>query len=169
MLDAGICYGALDVAADAALTRQAAHTLAKVLPQGTRVQVSPLRRCQQLATALQRVRPDLAWDTEPRLREMDFGDWEGLPWADIPRAAIDAWTADFAHHRFGGNESANDVLARVGVAWDERPAASNTLWIAHSGVAQAATLLNTGLRHIERAEDWPVLRLPFGEWLVFQK
>jgi alpha-ribazole phosphatase len=167
MLDAGICYGALDVAADAALTRQAAHTLAKVLPQGTRVQVSPLRRCQQLATALQRVRPDLAWDTEPRLREMDFGDWEGLPWADIPRAAIDAWTADFATHRFGGKESANEVLARVAAAWDELPPTGDVLWITHSGVAQAAAVLRTGVRQVMRASEWPLANLAYGEWTTF--
>jgi alpha-ribazole phosphatase len=90
-----------------------------------------------------------------------------VAWADIPRAAVDAWTADFAQHRFGGKESANEVLARVASAWDALQAASGTLWITHSGVAQAATLLHKGIRHIARAEDWPVSRLQYGQWMTF--
>lgn len=161
----GLCYGALDMAADAAGTQAAAQALAAVLPQGMAVQVSPLQRCQQLAQALQGERPDLHLRTDARLREMDFGTWEGVAWCDIPRAAVDAWTADFAQHRFGGQESVNDVLARVACAWDELPEPAHTLWIAHAGVARAATLLQRGVRHIAQANDWPLDGLPYGGWM----
>ena len=161
----GTCYGALDVAADAELTRASAQALAAAIPQAIAVQVSPLKRCQQLADALSVLRGDLHFSTDARLREMDFGLWEGVAWSDIPRAAVDAWTADFAHHRFGGKESANEVLARVASAWDERPLQHDTLWIAHSGVAQAATLLQQGRRSMEKAADWPTIRVPYGEWI----
>jgi alpha-ribazole phosphatase len=154
--------------ADAALTLAAAQALALELPQGTSVQVSPLKRCQQLAEALQNLRPDLSFCTDARLREMDFGTWEGVAWADIPHAAVDAWTADFALHRFGGKESAQEVLARVGSAWDELQAAEDRLWITHSGVAQAATLLQQGIRQIVHAKDWPVSSLPYGGWMEFK-
>jgi alpha-ribazole phosphatase len=164
----GICYGASDLDADAALTLAAAQALSLELPQGTSVQVSPLKRCQQLADALQSLRPDLRFCTDARLREMDFGHWEGVAWADIPRAAVDTWTADFALHRFGGKESAQEVLVRVGSAWDELQATQDMLWIAHSGVAQAATLLQQGIRQIVHAKDWPVSTLPYGGWLEFQ-
>lgn len=163
----GTCYGALDIEADAALTLAAAQALALELPQGIAVQVSPLRRCQQLADALCGLRPDLCVRTDLRLREMDFGSWEGVAWADIPRAAVDAWTADFATHRFGGKESAGEVLARVGAAWDALPPVGDTLWIAHSGVAQAATLLHQGRRRIAQAEDWPITPLQYGGWMQF--
>jgi alpha-ribazole phosphatase len=162
----GICYGALDLPADAAHTLAAAQALAAALPAGMAVQVSPLQRCQQLAQALQDLRPDLPMRCDTRLREMDFGSWEGVAWDDIPRAAVDAWTADFALHRFGGRESANEVLARIALAWDELPPATDTLWIAHSGVAQAALLLRQGIRRIEHAKDWPVSSLPYGAWMV---
>ena len=164
----GICYGALDLAADPALTLAAAQALASELPQGVGVQVSPLKRCQQLAHVLQTLRPDLGFSTDVRLREMDFGHWEGVPWADIPRAAVDAWTADFAQHRFGGRESANGVLARVASAWDELQATTDTLWIAHAGVAQAAALLQQGIRHVAQAKDWPISRLQYGAWQLIQ-
>lgn len=162
----GTCYGVLDLEADAALTQAAAMQLAEALPQGVAVRVSPLKRCRQLADALLALRPDLPFSTDARLREMDFGSWEGVPWTDIPRAAVDAWTADFAQHRFGGKESANDVLTRVASAWDAAQG-SATLWIAHAGVAQAAALLHQGVRHVEHAKDWPVSSLKYGQWMNF--
>ena len=170
----GTCYGALDLQADATLTQLAAQALAQQLPPGCTVQVSPLRRCQQLAQALDGLRPDLSFSTDARLREMDFGSWEGVAWADIPRAAIDAWTADFANHRFGGMESANEVLQRVALAWDAlqsqapaptEPAPSDTVWICHSGVVQALHLLQQGVRKVGRSEDWPVASLGYGQWV----
>lgn len=160
----GICYGATDLAADAQLTLQAAQALAQAVPHGIAVQVSPLQRCQQLAQALQALRSDLLMQTDVRLSEMHFGSWEGVPWSDIPRAAVDAWTADFAHHRFGGQESVNQLLARVAAAWDELQPAGNRLWIAHAGIARAVALLARGVRQLERAEDWPVAGLGYGEW-----
>lgn len=167
LIEPGICYGALDVASEAALTQVTAVALAQALPAEITVQVSPLKRCVQLAQSLQALRPELVFILDARLREMDFGAWEGVPWADIPKEAVDAWTANFAHHRFGGKESANEVLARVGSAWDAVGCVP-TLWIAHSGVAQAARLLQQGLRRIEQAKDWPVPGLKYGEWMVFK-
>jgi alpha-ribazole phosphatase len=163
----GICYGASDIAADPELTEAAARALALELPADTAVWVSPLQRCQQLARVLQTLRPDLCPASDARLCEMDFGDWEGVAWSDIPRAAVDDWTADFAQHRFGGKASANDVLARVASAWDALPPHGHTLWITHSGVAQAAMLLHQGVRHVEQARDWPLSPLQYGEWMVF--
>lgn len=165
----GTCYGALDVAADRELTLAAAKALARALPEGVAVRVSPLQRCQQLAQRLEDLRADLHFSTDVRLAEMDFGTWEGIAWADIPREAVDAWTVDFAQHRFGGNESANEVLARVACVWDELRTTGDTLWIAHSGVAQAAVLLHQGLRHVAHAKDWPVSSLKYGEWMTFAK
>jgi alpha-ribazole phosphatase len=154
--------------ADPQGTQSATQSLAQELPHGIDVQVSPLRRCQQLANALGNLRADLQFRTEPRLREMDFGTWEGVAWADIPHAAVDAWTKDFATHRFGGKESANEMLARVAGAWDALQTGGDALWIAHSGVAQAANLLHQGIRHVDQAKDWPVTALKYGAWMLFQ-
>jgi len=162
----GTCYGTLDVEVDPALTEIAARSLAKTLPESITVLASPLKRCQQLAESLCFLRPGLTFQTDSRLREMDFGIWEGVPWADIPKEAVDAWTDDFANHRFGGKESANEVLVRVASVWNIIQADQPTLWIAHSGVAQAAKLLRQGIRRVERAQDWPVSQLAFGEWMV---
>ena len=108
----GICYGALDVPADAQATQQAAEALALELPLHVAVTVSPLQRCVQLAQALQSLRSDLTFTHDARLQEMNFGVWEGVAWDRIPRTALDDWTTNFGEHRFGGAESANQVLQR---------------------------------------------------------
>ncbi len=168
----GVCYGALDVPADARATDQAAANLALVLPQNARVITSPLQRCEQLAQALCVKRPDLAYTTDARLVEMNFGEWEGVPWADIPRAALDAWTADFGNHQFGGAESANDVLLRVAGVWRETQADTSagrcsTIWITHAGVIRAHSLLAQGIETVQEASQWPVEAPAFGEFFRY--
>ena len=139
LLPPGICYGATDVAADAAATLSTAQALAAELPQGLPLRVSPLQRCEQLAQALQGLRPDLVYKTtEPRLAEMDFGHWEGQAWSSIPQHALDAWVADFAQHRFGGRESVAEVMHRVALAWEaSRQVGQDAAWITHAGVIRA--------------------------------
>jgi alpha-ribazole phosphatase len=168
LIGAGICYGATDMAADAALTTAAARSLALTVPANTICRISPLRRCQQLGAALALLRPDLdinsSTDTDARLQEVDFGHFEGQPWANIPKAAIDAWTADFGNHRFGGKESANEVLQRVKAALHDHVAlnATNLLWITHAGVIRAASLLMQGIHRVERTAQWPQAVVEFG-------
>ncbi|MCX8520410.1 MAG: histidine phosphatase family protein [Rhodoferax sp.] len=174
LLPPGLCYGALDIPADAVLTQSAAHRLAAVLPRNVPVRVlaSPLQRCVQLAECLHGLRPDLPFATDVRLQEMDFGIWEGVPWPDIPRAAVDEWVANFATHRFGGKESAHDVMQRVAAVWDEMHRAQtacasprcHALWITHKGIAQATMLLSQGQRRVQQAADWPTVRLDYGGW-----
>jgi alpha-ribazole phosphatase len=176
LVASGICYGATDVAADAALTQQAAESLAQALPPDTLCRVSPLQRCQQLAIALQTIRPDCLFNSttciDTRLVEMDFGHFEGQRWADISKAEVDAWTANFGNHRFGGQESANEVLQRVAQALQDcqTQPADHVLWITHAGVIRAATLLSHGVMQIEAAEQWPRAVPGFGEFtqLVFE-
>jgi alpha-ribazole phosphatase len=165
LIASGICYGVLDVQADTAATDQAARELASALPMGAVLRVSPLTRCQQLARALCALRADLLARTDPRLREMDFGSWEGVAWDAIPQAALQAWTDDFGQHRFGGAESSNEVLARVVRVWDEDQVEHDTVWITHAGVARAARLLADGVRTLTRADQWPFEAPGYGQWL----
>ena len=161
----GVCYGALDVLADADATAQAARALAGVLPPNLFVQVSPLQRCEQLAEVLRGLRPDLAYTQDARLVEMDFGQWEGQRWDAIPRAELDGWTAAFDTWRCGGAESVGHFMQRVGAVWDETLARQQTtVWITHAGVIRAATLLAQGQRHIHCADQWPVAAPTFGQW-----
>lgn len=165
LVEAGICYGASDIAADPEATQVAAQTLAEVLPLGVCVIASPLQRCERLAECLRGLRPDLSYTLEPRLQEMDFGQWEGQRWDAIPRAELDGWTATFDTWRCGGAESVADVMRRVGAVWDEtRVRQQSTVWITHAGVIRAATLLAQGLQRIHRADQWPLTAPHWGQW-----
>jgi alpha-ribazole phosphatase len=169
LIESGICYGAMDVASDAHETLKAAQRLASELPQALAVYYSPQQRCAALARALHDLRQDLVLQADPRLREMDFGAWEGQHWEAIDRGAFDAWTRDFAHHRPGGGESVGEFIARVAAAWDETVAGGRSAaWITHAGVIRAAGLLNSGIRAVSRADEWPRPAPPFGDWIVLR-
>lgn len=162
----GICYGASDLAADPDGTLAAAHNAAQLLPQGLPVYSSPLQRCSALARQLRKLRPDLgsiAYDE--RLVEMNFGLWEGYPWADIPRHAFDAWMANFGQHAFGGAESPRMVISRLGAfAQDLRTqGVHEAVCVCHAGSIRALHYWAAHKTHpIEYAHQWPSLDIDLG-------
>ena len=160
----GTCYGALDIAADDDATQAAASLLVAALPEGTRIVSSPQKRCVQLAGALSQLRPHWPASQDARLREMDFGTWEGRLWTEIGQEALDAWTGDFAQHRPGGGDNVVAFMERVAQAWDELDTVTPTLWITHAGVIRAVALLNAGTRGVDQASHWPRMALPYGGW-----
>lgn len=171
----GICYGALDVAADAQATQVAAHGLALELPLSATVLHSPALRCTQLAQQLHALRPDLALLCEADLREMNFGAWEGQAWSRISPDELKAWTDDFAHYRCGGHgESAGEVVQRVhrmGLHTAALPA-RDVAWITHAGVLRAIAWLSQRPQGLLRpltplylsAGEWPQHAQAFGQW-----
>lgn len=161
----GVCYGRLDIEADPAGTQACAESLADALPAGLPVKASNLRRARQLAQALSALRGDLPIHVDERLAEMDFGQWEGVPWLDIPPDAVERWTDDFAHHRFGGAESASDVLRRVAGALEDLSGLDEAVWITHAGVIRAARYLIEHRSDREpTASAWPAQAPGFGDW-----
>lgn len=162
LIGEGVCYGATDVPADAASTLEAARHLASVLPSRLPVVCSPLRRCTELARALQSLRPDLTWTLDPRLAEMNFGRWEGWRWSDISRKEIERWTDAFPDYRFGGEESVGELMARVALAYDDALRCGPGAWITHAGVIKAAGLLASGVSRVDKACQWPRETHPFG-------
>jgi len=158
-LDAGLCYGVSDLAAIDHLSLKAARAAAKELPLGLPLRVSGLKRAQQLALELCRLRSDLQPPVvDQRLNEMDFGSWELQRWDKIPQTAFDDWMADFAHHRFGGVESTQQVIQRVADAIEElrNQAVKEAVWVTHAGVIRAVAYLSVaGSRKITSAGEWP--------------
>jgi alpha-ribazole phosphatase len=155
LLPSGICYGASDVLADEEASQQSAQRAAEQLPQGLVLRVSGLTRAQQLANHLAVLRPDFpAATVDTRLNEMNFGCWEMQAWNSIPKAAFDAWLADFDHHCFGGVESTQTVLQRVGQAL--RDMRSDELWLTHAGVIRAVQwIVEHGVVPVQQAANWP--------------
>lgn len=75
-------------------------------------------------------RPDGRW------RELDFGDWDGLPFDAIDAAALAAFQGDPARHVPPGGEAWPSLIARVASALEaiDRP----TLVVTHGGAMRAA-------------------------------
>lgn len=127
-VDSGVCYGQTDLGLAESPVAAAAR-LRTVLPVDCRVISSPLQRCLQLAQAL-----SAAAETDVRLLEMNFGDWEGRRWDDIPRQDLDAWAAAPFDHAPPGGESAMAMAARViAFAADLAPAGQELVLVGHQG------------------------------------
>ncbi len=109
----GICYGRLDLALhkDAPAQIEAAvHVLRSFAPAC--IWSSPALRCQAMARALAQAHA-APLHHDARLQEMDFGAWEGLPWNDVPRNALDLWAANPLAFAAPGGESGAELMARI--------------------------------------------------------
>ena len=86
-------------------------------PRPERVVASDLARARDSAAALAEM-----WDAteslalESRLREMNFGTWDGRPWGELERdggEALAAWMTDWQGAAAPGGERLGDVIART--------------------------------------------------------
>lgn len=134
----GTCYGRTDLALADSFDDEAREVVEK-LPHMTRILTSPLQRCRRLATLIGahtglEVRVATDWI------EMDFGDWEKVPWDQIDRAALDAWAADFMGYKGHGGESVVQLRDRVRRALDAAP--DGALVVTHAGCIKAAAAIH---------------------------
>lgn len=100
-----------------------------------------------LLRAVQSARPlcdrfGLPLSTDPRLREMHFGEWEGKRWSEVEQAyAADArrWGERWFEAQVPGGESYPDVALRVSLWLNEfvTEPRSPTVLYAHSGTIRA--------------------------------
>ncbi|MET9617324.1 bifunctional RNase H/acid phosphatase [Kitasatospora indigofera] len=109
---------------------------------------SPMRRTRQTAETVA-ARLGLDVRIEEGLRELDFGDWEGLTFAEVQErhpADLDAWLASAKAKPTGGSESFTTLAHRVGVARDKilaRYAGRTVLVVSH--VSPIKTLVRLAL------------------------
>ena len=170
LVEKGLCYGRLDVRADQSLTELASDNLINAFPDCSEVKVlmtSPRQRTKQLANLLAQ-RLNISLVEEKLLAEMDFGEWEGRLWEDIPKSAIDLWTEDFNNHPFGGGESTGQLLNRVWLLMENaKRRHEDQIWVTHAGVIKAVQfLMSNGKPYIKSATDWPLEATNFGEWIT---
>ncbi|MEO1080363.1 MAG: histidine phosphatase family protein [Pseudomonadota bacterium] len=133
----GVCYGMTDLALRPTFKAECAVVL-RDLPRVERIISSPLSRCYRLAAALGEALA-LTVSIDERLREMDFGRWEGQRWDQINRGDLDLWAEDFMHARPHGGESVYQLQSRVRSAmgsYGELP--GDSLLVTHAGVIKAA-------------------------------
>lgn len=138
----GRCYGRLDVGLSPAGLEHAARLveeLAGFAPDA--VYTSPRRRAIDTAGPIAAAR-GLAPVVDERLRELDFGDFEGRTYEEIERAEPElyrAWMDTPTEVRFPGGESYDDLRRRAVAACDAiRGRHATSLVVTHGGVVRAA-------------------------------
>lgn len=143
----GICYGQSDVelahASFAEESRQIIDKLSEIAPDY--IISSPLRRCYQLAERLV-CASAIEYTTDPRLMELNFGQWEMQTWNRIARSELDQWGAHYVDQGPPDGESFMQLAQRVNSAIDEYQHCypdKGILLITHAGVIRA--ILSTAL------------------------
>jgi alpha-ribazole phosphatase len=150
----GVCYGRTDLplAEDVAA---AAARIRPQLPPHSPLFTSPLQRCRQLAAALHATP-----QSDDRLQEMHFGDWEMTPWNLIQREALDGWAADPLGYRPPQGESVAELQARVYAFVAEARGAGleRAVLVTHAGVMKIIVGLAQGML----PQQWMALMFEYG-------
>lgn len=153
---AGVCYGRTDLplAEDVAAAAARIGPQLPPLPQMPPVFTSPLQRCRLLADALHP-----APRSDPRLQEMDFGEWEMRPWNQIQREALDGWAADPLGYAPPDGETVAELRARVRdfVMELEGEGLQRAVLVTHAGV------LKVIIGHSRQlpAREWMALKFDY--------
>lgn len=138
----GTCVGQLDVQ----LTDPGRLSIQELaanwpcdLPQ--RIFCSDLRRTAETADIVAKA---MALPSYPdaRLRELDFGDWEGKRWSEIhaqDAEFMDTWGSDWMNTAPPGGENVGELSRRVIQCFEEicRMPSQPTLIVAHAGSLRA--------------------------------
>lgn len=156
-----ICYGQSDVSVRDTFPQEAAAVKARLqhlvekgfLPDSAPVEhssavaplhfdavyTSPLSRCTRLAEFCGY--GDAT--REPRIKEMNFGDWEMQDYNSIKDPHLQVWFNDWVNVRTQGGESFADQMHRVGEFLQELKDAGkeNVLLFCHGGVLACAKVL----------------------------
>lgn len=145
LLPEGVCYGRQDVALKPGWEGLAAGL--SVLAQGAFCRVlysSPATRCRQMAEKLARA-AKMELQIDPRLAEMDFGQWEGRNWHDISRTELDEWAANPTQFAPPGGESGLSLTQRTRAFWhDVKQAAVPACVLSHGGPLRLLSALAAG-------------------------
>jgi alpha-ribazole phosphatase len=163
-IEKGVCYGRTDIPLAQSAQQDIQATLTQ-LPRFDRVYSSPAQRCLQLASALTE-RDSCQLILAPELQELDFGQWEQLPWARIPREHSDPWAADTWNLAPPGGETERALWTRV-ASWYRTacPApVSRCAIVAHGGPLRVLRCLALNLSEQERW-GW---NLNWGEHATFE-
>ena len=152
-VEAGVCYGHLDVDVAPSFEVEADAILrtcrAENIGTGAVIIASPLKRCRVLAEFLaEQLKLPITFD--PRLRELDFGAWEGERWEEIDRAKSNFWTADVWNRAPPDGETCAELNCRVlavlnelcasetaAAATTDKAAHQRVIMVSHAGPLRA--------------------------------
>lgn len=142
----GVCYGQTDLDVADSFQTELVNIRKKVAHlESPHIYSSPLQRCAKLATALA---GNLQVKHDARLKELNFGDWEMLPWDQIPRGAIDVWADEHVKQAPPNGESFYSLHLRASQFLTEVSAnrrGTEVVVVTHAGVIRALLAEALGL------------------------
>lgn len=139
----GICYGQADVALQLPFEEQF-EAIKKQLPPTAVFYSSPLQRCTVLADYLS----GMNYQTDARLMEMNFGDWEMKAWDAILPEEINPWMNDFVNIKVPNGESFTELYQRVVAFMDDlfvKETNEPIVLVTHAGVIRSILCKISGL------------------------
>ena len=160
-----ICYGQTDAPLAETYPEEWAEAVRKLggdLGRFSKIYSSPLQRCLLFA---KRYFGEV--ETDPRLMEINFGEWEGKPWEEIfalPEGK--AWFADYLHATPPGGESYPEMAARVRSFYEEKVKGKegDLLLVTHSGVFRCLLEILKGYT----PEEAMAADIGYGDVLTFE-
>ncbi len=165
-IEDGICYGQTDLDILPSFHDDVARIQKKLNHfSSSEIYTSPLKRCVKLAKAIQTNEQTLTIDG--RLKELNFGDWELMPWAEIEqRPKVKAWFEDYINIPCPNGESYVMLLTRVKGFLDDLKALHNPedfIVVCHAGIIIAFHVL---INHVSPVEAFK-LSPEYGEIVEF--
>jgi alpha-ribazole phosphatase len=145
-----LCYGQSDIALSPEWEQHFDDLKQKLAPDpdGSTFYSSPYKRCTQLADFLSAGQ----FQTDNRLAEMHFGNWEQCAWTEIDQSVLNLWMADYVNFQVPGGESFQTMHKRCISFWDEllQQNSSKIVIITHAGVIRSllAYILNIPLNKV---------------------
>lgn len=156
----GFCIGQTDISVDKRKIKRLANKIQRFvrlhqLPKV--IWVSPLQRSLKVGEIL--APHGFQYHVAPELAEIDFGNWDGQPWAQIPKQEIDDWCDHFADFAPKGGESLQQLFNRA-ENWLNEMAAQNSgqkpvLAVGHAGWINAASMIAARQETPKIAANWP--------------
>lgn len=157
-IDEGVCYGQSDIA----LTEHYSSALESIqlrIPKDIDLVVSsPLKRCVQTASHF-----STNIQTDARLMEMNFGEWEMKKWESLSEKELLFWTNNYVNHAPPKGETLQEVYQRASEFLEllRNREYSKALIVTHSGIIRCfwTYLLQIPLTH--------TFRIPVDYYEVF--
>ncbi|MBD0785563.1 histidine phosphatase family protein [Vibrio sp. Y2-5] len=128
--------GHIDVVVHDSIQSAIAHS---VLQKYTfsKVYSSPLTRCKRVAELITELNPALKLVIDPRLKEQNFGDYDGVPFDDLTQEwkKLEQFWANPAQNTLPNAETLKEGYERVTQAWEQivQHCVQDTLIVAHGG------------------------------------
>ena len=140
----GTCYGQTDVPVMNSFQEEAVKVKSNI--EGisfTHCFASPLTRCRKLAETI--VPDGLTIQYDDRLKELNFGEWEGKQWSNF-EGTFDAkkWFNNYMTEPCPGGESYTQLIERVRLFLNELsqlPDNSTVMVVSHGGPIRAFLVL----------------------------